>query len=58
MNADAWEGDFDELPRWDERLTDDGALCERMFSSKHEAYLAGRSVSLHHKDSAPGREGT
>jgi hypothetical protein len=44
-DTDAWDGDFDELPQWDEFLVDDAALCDRMFASKQEAYLAGRSVA-------------
>ena len=37
----SWEGDFDDLVPVRERLVDEPLVCERVFSSKHEAFLAG-----------------
>ncbi len=42
---DAWQGDFDELAGHEQRLQADKELCDRVFASKHEAYLAGRYLA-------------
>lgn len=41
----AWEGDFDELAGLEGRLSEDPDMCDRLFASKNEAFLAGRYLA-------------
>ena len=42
----AWEGNFQELEQHGEELVTAPELCDRVFASKHEAYLAGRYLAV------------
>ncbi len=48
----SWEGDFEELASLRDRLTDEPAVCERVFASKSEAFLAGLYLAEHPADGA------
>jgi hypothetical protein len=40
-----WQGDFDELVDRDVDLRQSASLCDQVFITKQEAYLAGRYVA-------------
>jgi len=44
-DLESWDGNFDELVAGADDLADDRELCERVFSDKREAFLAGRYVA-------------
>jgi hypothetical protein len=43
-NIEAWDGDVEELRNQEDRLLEDLQLCDRIFSSKHEAFAAGYTL--------------
>jgi hypothetical protein len=44
FDPDSWSGDANELRGLEEHLLADADVCDRTFSSKHEAFAAGLHV--------------
>ena len=53
-DLDSWEGDTEDLAGHEEALSMRPALCERVFSSKHEAFVVG--LTLGGRNPPPSRE--
>ena len=43
---DSWSGDPEELRGYADDLINDADLCERVFSSKHEAFAVGLDLAV------------